>query len=74
MRIIELAVRTYGITRALGLSWAPPDGLSAANLARLFPDVPSRHRPSDALLWCTGRIPLPGVPRRAERQRDGTVR
>ncbi|MDO0934227.1 maleylpyruvate isomerase N-terminal domain-containing protein [Streptomyces sp. DG2A-72] len=74
MGITELAVHTYDITRALSLSWTPPDGLSTAVLARLFPDAPSGHRPSDTLLWCTGRIPLPGLPRRADWQWDGAVR
>lgn len=74
MGITELAVHTYDITRALGLPWALPDGLSTAVLARLFPDAPSGHAPSDTLLWCTGRIPLPGLPRRADWQWDGTVR
>ncbi|WP_190090288.1 maleylpyruvate isomerase N-terminal domain-containing protein [Streptomyces melanogenes] len=74
MGITELAVHTYDITRALGLSWTPPDDLSTAVLARLFPDAPSGHSPSDVLLWCTGRIPLPGLPRRTDWQWDGTVR
>ncbi|MGR8010373.1 maleylpyruvate isomerase N-terminal domain-containing protein [Streptomyces hypolithicus] len=74
MGITELAVHTYDITRALNLSWAPPDVLSSAVLARLFPDAQSGHGPSDTLLWCTGRIPLPGLPRRADWQWDGTVR
>ncbi|MEU8919212.1 maleylpyruvate isomerase N-terminal domain-containing protein [Streptomyces nigrescens] len=74
MGITELAVHTYDITRALGLPWAPPDDLGTAALARLFPDAPSGHTPSDTLLWCTGRIPLPGLPRRADWQWDGTVR
>ncbi|MFI1170300.1 maleylpyruvate isomerase N-terminal domain-containing protein [Streptomyces melanogenes] len=74
MGITELAVHTYDITRALGLSWAPRDDLSTAVLARLFLDAPSGHSPSDTLLWCTGRIPLPGLPRRTDWQWDGTVR
>ncbi|MGW2413070.1 maleylpyruvate isomerase N-terminal domain-containing protein [Streptomyces tubercidicus] len=74
MGITELAVHTYDITRALGLTWPPPDDLSTAVLARLFPDAPAGHTPSDTLLWCTGRIPLPGLPRRADWQWDGTAR
>ncbi|WP_344395459.1 maleylpyruvate isomerase N-terminal domain-containing protein [Actinomadura alba] len=74
MGVTELAVHTYDITRALGLSWTPPEGLSAAVLTRLFPDAPSGHGPSDTLLWCTGRIRLPGLPRREDWQWDGTVR
>ncbi|MDX3225945.1 maleylpyruvate isomerase N-terminal domain-containing protein [Streptomyces sp. ME19-01-6] len=71
MGITELVVHTYDITRALGLSWAPPGGPSDAALARLFPHAPAGAGPSDTLLWCTGRIPLPGRPRRTEWQWDG---
>ncbi|MEU2657113.1 maleylpyruvate isomerase N-terminal domain-containing protein [Streptomyces sp. NPDC007325] len=74
MGITELVVHTYDITRALGVAWTPPDGLAAAVLGRLFPDAPRGHGPADTLLWCTGRVPLPGLPRRAEWQWDGGVR
>ncbi|MFE9775532.1 maleylpyruvate isomerase N-terminal domain-containing protein [Streptomyces sp. NPDC005931] len=74
MGITELTVHTFDITRALGLPWTPPDDLSTAVLARLFPDAPTGHSPSETLLWCTGRIPLPGLPRRADWQWDGSVR
>jgi hypothetical protein len=74
MGIVELAVHTYDITRALGLSWTPSAGLSAAVLARLFPESPLGYGPSDSLLWCAGRLPLPGLPRRVNWQWDGTVR
>jgi hypothetical protein len=74
MGIIELAVHTHDITCAFGLSWAPPNGVGAAVLTRLFPDAPSGNGPSDTLLWCTGRIPLPGLSRRTDWQWDGTVR
>ncbi|MFK4182972.1 maleylpyruvate isomerase N-terminal domain-containing protein [Streptomyces sparsogenes] len=72
MGITELVVHTYDITRALGLSWAPPDGPSGAVLARLFPDAPAGYGPSDTLLWATGRFALPGHPRRTEWQWHGT--
>ncbi|WP_239144761.1 maleylpyruvate isomerase N-terminal domain-containing protein [Streptomyces sp. SID14515] len=74
MAITELALHTYDITRALGVPRTPSDTAAAAVLARLFPDAPSGHRPSDTLLWCTGRAALPGLPRRVEWQWDGTVR
>ncbi|WP_106399514.1 maleylpyruvate isomerase N-terminal domain-containing protein [Actinocorallia populi] len=74
MGVTELLLHTYDITHALGLPWTPPDDLSAAVLARLFPDAPPGHAPSDTLLWCTGRTPLPGRPRRSAWQWDGTVR
>jgi hypothetical protein len=41
----------------------PPAGPAAQVLARLFPDAPDGD-PSDVLLWCTGRIALPGRERR----------
>lgn len=74
MAITELTLHTYDITRAFGLPWAPPDITAAAVLARLFPDAPAGRRPSETLLWCTGRATLPGLPRRAEWQWDGAVR
>ncbi|MEU6955080.1 maleylpyruvate isomerase N-terminal domain-containing protein [Streptomyces sp. NPDC045714] len=74
MAITELTLHTHDITRALGVPWDLPDPTSAAVLARLFPGAPSGHRPSDTLLWCTGRAALPGLPRRVEWQWDGTVR
>jgi hypothetical protein len=74
MGIVELTAHTYDITRALGLTWALPERASAAAVARLFPDAPAGHRPSDTLLWCTGRTTLPGLPRRTAWQWDGTVR
>ncbi|RLU86844.1 hypothetical protein CTZ27_23935 [Streptomyces griseocarneus] len=70
----ELMLHTYDITRALGTDWTPPDNLSAAVLARLFPDAPQGHSPVGTLLWCSGRAALPGLPRRTEWQWDGTVR
>ncbi|WP_067827973.1 maleylpyruvate isomerase N-terminal domain-containing protein [Actinomadura kijaniata] len=74
MGITELVLHTHDIVQALGVPWTPPDGAAAAVLARLFPETPPGHAPSDALLWCTGRVPLPGLPRRAGWQWDGTVR
>ncbi|MFC4562039.1 maleylpyruvate isomerase N-terminal domain-containing protein [Nocardiopsis mangrovi] len=74
MGVTELVVHTYDITRAFGGAWAPPDDLAAAALERLFRDAPAGHRPGDALLWCTGRTDLPGLPRRTRWRWDGTVR
>ncbi|WP_436790532.1 maleylpyruvate isomerase N-terminal domain-containing protein [Yinghuangia sp. YIM S10712] len=74
MGIIELAVHTYDITRALGLPWTPPDASCAAVVGRLFPDAPDGHSPSATLLWCTGRIELPGLPRRRVWQWNGSLR
>ncbi len=55
----ELLVHTWDITQGLGVAWRPPPGPSAAVVARLFPDHPGAD-----LLWCTGRVALPGRPRR----------
>ncbi|WP_307826800.1 maleylpyruvate isomerase N-terminal domain-containing protein [Streptomyces pactum] len=74
MGITELVVHTYDITRALGVPWTPPDDLLPPVLTRIFPDAPAGHRPFGTLLWCTGRGPLPGLPRRTRWQWDGTVR
>ncbi|MEU4694056.1 maleylpyruvate isomerase N-terminal domain-containing protein [Actinoplanes sp. NPDC023714] len=59
----EMMVHTYDITRGLGVDWRPPGDLSAAVLARLFPDAPDGD-PAEVLLWCTGRIALPNLPKR----------
>ncbi|MEJ3750875.1 maleylpyruvate isomerase N-terminal domain-containing protein [Actinomycetes bacterium KLBMP 9797] len=74
MGITELAVHTHDIAGTFGIPWAPPESLSAAVLTRLFPDAPPGHAASDTLLWCTGRIALPGLPRRASWRWDGTAR
>ena len=58
----ETLIHTYDISRGLGIPWSPPEPLSSAVLARLFPDAPQAE-PAQALLWCTGRIDLPGRPR-----------
>ncbi|GCD33356.1 acetyltransferase [Streptomyces chrestomyceticus JCM 4735] len=79
MGVTELLLHTYDITRALGVTWAPDGDLCTAVLSRLFPDapaapaVPPGFGPFDVLLQCTGRAALPGLPRRAEWQWDGSV-
>jgi uncharacterized protein (TIGR03083 family) len=59
----ELLMHGWDIAQGLGLPWRPPAELSAVVLRRLFPDPPPGD-PTDALLWCTGRVALPGHPRR----------
>jgi Mycothiol maleylpyruvate isomerase N-terminal domain len=59
----EVLVHAYDIGVGLKTGWRPPAELAAAVLARLFPEAPGGD-PVDALLWCTGRIALPGRPRR----------
>ncbi|MBF9068952.1 maleylpyruvate isomerase N-terminal domain-containing protein [Streptacidiphilus sp. NEAU-YB345] len=68
MGVTETLVHTHDITTGLGLVWEPPADAAAAALIRLFPDAPSTAEgavtPGQALLWCTGRTTLPGLPRR----------
>ncbi|MEU4164395.1 maleylpyruvate isomerase N-terminal domain-containing protein [Actinoplanes sp. NPDC026670] len=58
----ETLVHTWDIAQGLRLDWTPPPALAARVLSRLFPAAPPGD-PSAALLWCTGRIALPGRPR-----------
>jgi hypothetical protein len=58
----ETLVHTWDIAQGLNLGWTPPPALAARVLSRLFPDAPPGD-PVAALLWCTGRIALPGRPR-----------
>ncbi|MGX1885132.1 maleylpyruvate isomerase N-terminal domain-containing protein [Streptomyces sp. NPDC055287] len=75
MGVLETVVHTYDIAVALGLGWVPADDLCAPVVERLFPDAPTGHAPAGTLLWCTGRIALPGLPRRPDWGGwDGTVR
>jgi hypothetical protein len=54
----ELLVHTGDVAAGLGLSFAPPDELCAAVLARLFPWAPRETPPWPTLLWANGRAPL----------------
>lgn len=58
----ETLVHTHDITAGLGVGWSPPESLCRAVLGRLFPDAPAGD-PARVLLWCTGRVDLPGLPR-----------
>jgi hypothetical protein len=58
----ETLVHTHDIAQGLGISWVPPARLSAAVLARLFPDAPDGD-PATVLLWSTGRAELDDRPR-----------
>ncbi|MBL1101953.1 hypothetical protein [Streptomyces coffeae] len=73
MGIVETLVHTHDMAEGLGLGWEPPAGLCTRVLARLFPDVPATiAEPWPTLLWATGRIDLPGHPRRTTWRWDGT--
>jgi len=79
MGVVELLVHGYDVARGLGVDVGPgaphplPAGPAGRAVARLFRDAP-RTRPEAALLWCTGRIALPGVPRRDRWRWDSSVR
>lgn len=62
--IVEIPVRTHDLAEGLGLARVPPAELCSRVLARLFPDVPGTTEPWHTLLWATGRVELPGHPRR----------
>jgi hypothetical protein len=79
MGVVELLVHGYDVARGLGVDVGPgsssplPAGPAGRAVARLFQEAP-RSRPEAALLWCTGRIALPGVPRRDRWRWDSSVR
>jgi hypothetical protein len=60
----EVLVHGTDVAEAVGLSWSPPADVAAAVLDRLFPEVTDAPDPMSGLLWATGRIELPGRPRR----------
>ncbi|MFI9718415.1 maleylpyruvate isomerase N-terminal domain-containing protein [Streptomyces sp. NPDC052396] len=60
MGVVETLVHGYDIAAGLGVEFTPPAGLCERALARLFPDAPPEAEPWPALLWCTGRVELPG--------------
>ncbi|WP_347343478.1 maleylpyruvate isomerase N-terminal domain-containing protein [Streptomyces sp. AV19] len=74
MGVVETVVHTHDIAAGLGLGWTPPDDLAAPALGRLFPGAPRGHAPGETLLWCTGRLALPGHGLRGEWRWDGGVR
>ncbi|MFL6136801.1 MAG: hypothetical protein ACJ74O_03260 [Frankiaceae bacterium] len=73
MAVAEGLLHAWDITSALGSDWRPPGELCRPVLARVLPDAPPGD-PADALLWSTGRIALPGRPRRQKWRYYGEVR
>lgn len=79
MGVVEILVHGYDVARGLGTDIGPgrphalPAGPAERAVARLFDDAPTT-RPEASLLWCTGRIALPGAPRRATWRWDSSVR
>lgn len=79
MGVVELLVHGYDIARGVDLDVTPagplplPEGPALRAVQRLFPDPP-RARPAAALLWCAGRIALPGRARLSRWTWDSSVR
>jgi hypothetical protein len=75
MGALEVVVHAYDIVAGFGGTWRPPRDVATAVVDRLFHAEESSlgaFGPADALLWCCGRIPIPGRPRRDESWRwDG---
>ncbi|PRX48351.1 uncharacterized protein (TIGR03083 family) [Prauserella shujinwangii] len=61
----ELLVHTRDAALGLGVEFTPPAELAEATLRRLFPETPDGGDPWPELLWCNGRLELPGRPRRS---------
>jgi hypothetical protein len=59
----EILIHTADIAQGLGLSFRPPDELTARVLRRLFPWAPTDGDPWAELRWASGRIALPDRPR-----------
>ncbi|MGK5679508.1 maleylpyruvate isomerase N-terminal domain-containing protein [Actinoplanes sp. URMC 104] len=74
MGVVEVLVHMHDLAAGLKLDWTPPADLCARALARLFPDAPGDTDPWTALLWCTGRLELPGRPRLTTWKWDGSPR
>ncbi|MDT0452085.1 maleylpyruvate isomerase N-terminal domain-containing protein [Streptomyces hesseae] len=74
MGVLEMVVHSRDIALTLGIDWTPADELCAPVVERLFPDAPTGFGPAETLLWCTGRIALPGLERRVGWRWDGRVR
>lgn len=64
MACSELLIHTWDIGRGLDVQFVLPGDLCGRVVPRLFPMwLPIDASPEDALLWCNGRIALPGRPR-----------
>ncbi|MBM7773116.1 hypothetical protein JOD54_003320 [Actinokineospora baliensis] len=74
MGVVETLVHGLDLAEGLGIDWNPPDALCDRILARLFPYAPDDVHGWRSLLWCAGRIELPGRPRLTKWQWDGTPR
>jgi len=66
MGVVETLAHAFDLTEGLGVAFAPPGGLVAKGLARLFPEAPTDTDPWATLLWATGRGELDGFERRGD--------
>lgn len=66
MGVLETLVHTADVAAGLGLPFRPDPALCGRVLARLFPEVDAGDDAWTALRWATGRIAMPGRPRRAD--------
>ena len=57
MGVAETLVHTYDITQGLEVAWLPPEPLCQLVVDRLLPRSPP-GRPTEVLLWATGRADL----------------
>ena len=79
MGAVELLAHGYDVARGLGVDVTPagaqplPEEPALRAVERLFAHPPG-SRPAAALLWCTGRIALPGSARQTRWKWDPTVR
>lgn len=64
MGVLETLLHTEDVACGLGLRWNPDPDLCARVLARLLPEIERTDEPWTDLLWASGRIALPGRPRR----------
>jgi hypothetical protein len=60
MGIDETLVHAYDVCEALGIPFRPPPDVSDRTVRRLFPWAPEHDDPWERLLWCNGRVALPG--------------
>ena len=56
-------ILAYDVTQSLGVPFAPPAEICDRTVRRLFPWAPEHDSPWERLLWCNGRIDVPGHPR-----------
>lgn len=73
MGAAEGLLHTWDICSGLGSDWRPPPELCVPVLDRLFPSAPAID-PTDALLWCSGRLDLPDRPRLTDWRWHSSVR